>query len=138
MNPRYFVTSKRLTESSVEQSTFAFGRFSSLDDAEASAKKNYGCYGSEVLAVRAETPVEAVGYKISRLLVRSLRVTFGVSIAVLGFIFLWEPAPGIGNVPIASLTLDMIFNGLFRGVLLMGSAWLAWAIAFGEGPDAKQ
>lgn len=137
MHPRYFVTSKRLTGTSVAQTTFAFGRFGSLDRAEDVAKEQYGRYGSEVVSVRMETSVEAIGYRIGRFLMRCLRISSGGAIALLTYVFLWTPADkGIVHVPFGSLTLDALFEALMRGGLLMGLGWLAWIIAFGEGPDA--
>jgi hypothetical protein len=88
-----------------------------------------------VLAVRPETDFEAARYKAFRFIVRCLRVIVAVAIALFAYVWLGDSNSKIGDIPFSDLTLSMIFSALFRGVLIMGSAWLSWVIAFGEGPQ---
>ena len=137
MHPRYMVTSTRMVAGAVETSTFAFGRFENLEAAEAEAHAKYGQYGQSVSAVRMESRSEAFLYLVFRVLTRTLRILFGVIVALAAYLFLWDPDPAISRVPFGEMTLDMVFRALIRGGLLFCAAWVAWYSAFGEGPDAR-
>ncbi len=135
MDARYFVTYKSWDGTSVQNITQAFGRFRNVEVAEEQARLSFSRPGCEITHVRSETSFEASRYKVWRVVVRSLRILFAVVGALFAYAWLADSWHGIGDVPFASLTLDMIVSSLLHTGAAFVAAWLCWSLAFGKGPS---
>ena len=136
MNPRYFATYKNLKSGQSEPIEVSFGRFYDSEAADYRAKEAYDVEGyGELISVRPETATEARMYRVSRFLIRAVRVACGAGLALFAFAWLHDSGGGIGDVPFSSLTLNMVLSSLFKIALYIGAACLCWYIAFGDGPD---
>jgi hypothetical protein len=134
MNPRYFVKYRRWDGTSTVTSTRVLGRFGDQESAESDAKKRFAVSGSEIINVRHETRPEAAVHRILRFAIRALRITCAVVIALTAYAWMYEPRGNIGNVPLGSLTLNMLFSSIFHVALVVAAGWLCWVLAFGDGP----
>jgi len=141
MDHRYLVTYKHWNGNAVQAITTTLGRFWDRDTAERHAKEKFGVSGYEFVSVRAETAFEANRYKVYRFFVRLTRITCAVVAVVVGFFaYAWLHDSGMdtGDIPLASLTGNMISSNLMRAALVIAAipaAWLCWVLAFGAGPD---
>ena len=130
--PRYFVTYRH--RDSGEVRTRPFGRFPDAACAERIARAHFGLHGLEVVAVRAETPIEAVHHAISRFLTRTARITLGIGLSLLAYHYLFRTDSRVGDTPLGKVTVHMALTLGFHGLLMIGALVFCWDIAFGEGP----
>ena len=131
--PRYFVTYRR--PHSDETTTRVFGRFPDPVLAERIARTQLGEAGCEVLAVRAETPLEAMHHRISRSITRTLRIALGTGLTLLAWHALFlRTGPRITDMPLGRLTIGMLLIFGLHAALMLAALVFCWDIAFGEGP----
>jgi len=131
--PRYFVTYRH--PHSGETTTRVFGRFPDPALAERIARTQLGQAGCEVLAVRPETPVEALNHRISRGITRTLRIALGTGLSLLAWHALFlRTGPRITDMPLGRLTIGMLLTFGFHAALMLAAVVFCWDIAFGEGP----
>lgn len=135
MDQRYFVSYKRWDGEATQILTATLGRFWDQDAAERIAQERYGVAGYEVIAVRPETAFEAARYKVYRVLVRSARIACAAVIGVVSYAWLHDSFVDTGDIPLGSLTGNMISTNLLNGGLAFAAAWLCWLLAFGDGPE---
>lgn len=135
MKQRYYVSYKHLDEGSTQTTTTMFGRFLDQDDAERCARAKYGVSDNEITSVRTETAFEAARYKTYRFFIRLTRITCAIVIGFFSYAWLYDKGVDTGDIPLASLTGNMIFSNIIHMGLSVSAAWLCWVIAFGEGPD---
>ena len=134
MNPRFFVTYRDCNTGEEYSPANSIGRFHDSADAEKSARERYDAFGYEVVSVRPETRYEAAEYKVIRFVIRSIRITVAIVIGVFSYTWLEGPGASIGDKPLNSLTINMLFSGLFHIAAGIGLAYFCWILAFGEGP----
>jgi len=130
---RYFAT----VSSSYGTAEVLLGTFTCLDDAQNAADKKFLWSGQSIVSIRAETNFQAALYGISRIAIRTLRISFGAAIAAAAYIFLNDGALDFAKVPFAAMTLSLLIGSLSKIAFMCGLYWLAWVIAFGEGPRTK-
>ncbi|MBU8978005.1 MULTISPECIES: hypothetical protein [unclassified Lysobacter] len=130
--PRYFVTYRRPENG--ETATRVLGRFHDRAAAERVAREHLRVAGLEMLAIRAETPLEALHYRFSRIMTRTLRITLGAGLSLLAYHELFRTGSRMGDLPLSRLTLNMLLTFGFHGVLMIAAVVFCWDIAFGEGP----
>lgn len=137
MNSRYYVTLKHhKVGEPVQPFTTTLGRFDNLEAAILNAQINIGqLEGYEVISVRVETILEEKLYKLSRILIRTIRVVSGLVIAFFAYIWTQDSWVDTGNIPLGSLTGNMITSNLFHFGVAIVVCWLCWELAFGEGPQ---
>lgn len=130
--PRYFITYRRRDNG--ETATRVFGRFPDRAMAERTAREHLAVTGLELLEVRAETPIEAAHYLISRTITRTLRIVLGTGLGMLAYHVLFRGGPRISEMPLGRLTLHMVLTFGFHAALMAAAVVFCWDIAFGEGP----
>ena len=135
MNPRYFVTYKNSETGQEHTPSDSLGRFHDSLTAERRARERYDGFGFEVVSVRPETRYEAAEYKVTRFVVRSVRIAVALVIGFFAYAWLDNSGTSIGDTPLNSLTINMLLSGLFRIAAGIGAAWFCWTLAFGEGPQ---
>jgi len=109
------------------------GRFRDRDAAEQLANETFNRPGYEILGVQRETPLEAARYKAGAIAFRILRIALSSLIALVVYLWLSGSWQGIGDIPLARLTLNMVLSNLFHTLAALAAAWLCWALAFGKG-----
>ena len=135
-SPRYFVIYKHWQNGEIVQSHSCLGRFASADAAVAAAHA-YNRPGLEVVDLRVETKFQAARHAAWLLIepvlfaiIRVIRVCAGAGIALVAFQILIVDGH-IGDIPISQLTLSMIVDALFKGVVLLAIGWICFWLAFG-------
>jgi hypothetical protein len=73
-------------------------------------------------------------YKIARVVVRSARIVCGFVVACIGGLLIYS-APDISDIPLAQLTLEMIFRAVAMWVGGGYVVYLGARLAFGSGPS---
>lgn len=136
MNARYFVTYRNLRARQSDPIEVCIGRFGDENAATRRAKEAYDVpeYG-QLLSLRSETDTERRLYSVTRFVIRTLRIVVAAAVALFALAWLPEKSPGIGDVPFAQLTANMLFGSLVRVGMIIGAASLCWVLAFGDGPD---
>lgn len=127
---RYFANVRFPTE----EAEVYLGTFSCQEHAERRAGLKYTDVGWPVISVRPETKVEAALYRVSRVAIRFTRIAVGAVMGTATYILLADGAQSISDVPLAALTLNIIFTAIFKLAAFCGLMWASWAVAFGEGP----
>ena len=130
--PRYFITYRRRDNG--ETATRVLGRFPDRTLAERTAREHLTVAGLELLEVRAETPIEAAHYRVSRTITRTLRIVLGMSLGLLAWHALFRAGPRISEMPLGRLTLHMLLTFGIHAALMAAAVVFCWDIAFGEGP----
>ena len=136
MKSRYIATLK-LRKAGVpsQHFTMALGRFDDVETAYRYAQNSYGeLDGHEVVSVRAETNFEVKLHELSRTLIRTIRVACGSAIALFAYVWAHDSWVDTGDIPLGSLTGNMITSNLFHFGVALFVCWLCWELAFGEGP----
>ena len=85
----------------------------------------------------AEQKMGSIPYKLGRIFVRGLRVTFGLAMAIGGLIIIGN-TDGLGDVPFAQLTLGMLVSHAFKLIFALGLIWWAFVAAFGASPNKSE
>lgn len=85
----------------------------------------------------AELKMGSPAYKLGRVFVRGLRVTFGLAMAVGGLIIIGN-TEGLGDVPFAQLTLGMLVSHAIKLIFALGLIWWAFVAAFGASPNRSE
>lgn len=76
--------------------------------------------------------------KLKRLVIRSIRVSLGFLLAIVTYIVSREINVGIGDLPVSQITINMITESIFKGVIMISLFLLSWKIAFGDAPNPKK
>lgn len=134
--PRYFVTYRRRRDGRTV--TRAFGRFPDIELAQRMAREHFDVAGCDVLLVRRETAIEALHYRIARVITRAGRIALGSGLTLLAWHALFRNGPRVADVPLGRLTLSMALTFGLHGVLMVAALVFCWDIAFGEGPQNRR
>lgn len=135
---RYFVVYKRLNGMQVETAGSRIGLFANEADAQKFARRRLNSPGIEIVAIKRESKTQIAFYAVERFVIRCLRIGSAAAIAVLVWVFLFDSPSSIGDVPLAQLTLAMLFSAIIKGAVGIAVAWGCWTLAFGEGPDLNR
>lgn len=85
----------------------------------------------------AEQKMGSISYKLERIFVRGLRVTFGLAMVLGGLIIIGE-TEGLGDVPFAQLTLGMLVSHAIKLIFALGLIWWGFVAAFGASPNKSE
>ncbi len=129
------MTYKHLNAGTAAEETKLLGRCWDKDFAEQLARDQYKSPEYEILDIRIETDFEKARHKIFRVIIRTLRIMVAGIITFFAVSWLQNNGVKIGDVPIADLTIGMIFSALIYLAIFVGVTALCWEIAFGDGPQ---
>lgn len=135
MNQRYYVSYKHWDGESRQTTTTILGQFWDQEEAERFSSLKYGASEYEIISIRTETSYEAARYKTYRFLIRLTRIICAIVVGFFSYAWLYEKSVDTGDIPLASLTGNMIFTNLMYTGLAIAAVWLCLALAFGDGPE---